>query len=61
MSYSQLVAILKEVRQTAREQREMPLVECPFDGTPLVFRDGVYNCPMGYYRTRRTTRDPVGP
>jgi hypothetical protein len=61
MSWGQLLAILKEARQEAKANREAPLVECPYDGTPLVFRDGIANCPMGNYRSRRTTRDPVGP
>ena len=61
MSNEQLLGIIKQSRQEAKANREAPLVECPFDGTPLVFRNGVGNCPMGNYTTRRTTRDPVGP
>lgn len=61
MSWEQLSAIYREARQAAKAEREAPPVACPFDGTPLEFRNGVYNCPMGNYRTRRTTRDPVGP
>ena len=61
MSWEQLGAIYREAAQLAKADREAPLVACPIDGTPLVFRNGVGNCPMGNYRTRRTTRDPVGP
>ena len=55
MSWGQLLAIRREAAQIAKAEREAPPVACPFDGTPLVFRDGVYNCPMGNYTTRRTT------
>ena len=61
MSNEQLLGIIRETRQIAKADREAPLVECPFDGTPLVFRNGVADCPMGNYTTRRTTRDPRGP
>ncbi len=61
MSWEQLGAINREAAQLAKANREAPLEECPFDGTPLVFRDGVADCPMGNYTTRRTTRDPRGP
>ena len=61
MSNEQLVGILKDARKTAAEERRKPLLECPYDGEPLEFRNGVYNCPLGNYRTRRTTRDPLGP
>ena len=58
MSNAQLLAIIKDERKQQAALRDQPLVECPNDGTPLVFRDGIANCPMGDYRTRRTTRDP---
>ncbi len=61
MSNEQLLGTIRQARQEAKANREAPLVECPFDGTPLVFRDGVADCPMGNYTTRRTTRDPRGP
>ena len=61
MSWEQLLGIRKEAAQIAKAEREAPLVDCPIDGTPLVFRNGVGNCPMGNFTTRRTTRDPVGP
>ncbi len=61
MSDAQLVSVIKQAREEAKANREAPLVECPFDGTPLVFRNGVGDCPMGNYTTRRTTRDPIGP
>ena len=56
MSWRQLAAITKEAAQLAKAEREAPPVACPIDGTPLVFRNGVGNCPMGNYRTRSTTR-----
>ncbi len=55
MSWTQLGAISKEAAQLAKANREAPLVDCPIDGTPLVFRNGVGNCPMGNFTTRRTT------
>jgi hypothetical protein len=58
MSNQQLLDIIKESRQLAADDRKAPLLECPNDGTPLKLRNGTYNCPMGDYRTRRTTRDP---
>ena len=61
MSWQQLIAIKKEAQDLRKQDREAPLVECPYDGTTLVWRNGVANCPMGDYRTRRTTRDPFGP
>ncbi len=56
MSWSQLGAINREAAQLAKAEREAPPVACPIDGTPLVFRDGIGNCPMGNFTTRRTTR-----
>lgn len=58
MSWQQLIKIRDEARQIAKDEREKPLLECPYDGEPLQFRDGIANCPLGNYRTRRTTRDP---
>ncbi len=57
MSYEGLVAILKDIRQIRREDQERALVECPFDGKPLEFKDGVANCPLGNYRTRLTRQE----
>jgi len=59
MSNQQLLDIIKDERKQAEDERRKPLLECPYDGSPLKLRDGVYNCPMGNYRTRRTTRDPA--
>lgn len=58
---SDLLTIIKTERQRAVDERDKSLRECPYDGTRLEFRDGWANCPMGNYRTRRTTRDPDGP
>lgn len=58
MAWNDLLEIKKEARLIAKEDREAPLLECPNDGTPLEFRNGVANCPMGDYRTTRTTREP---
>lgn len=57
MSYAQLVAILREVREVAAEERRKPLVECPHDGERLDVRDGVYSCPFCGYRTTRAIRE----
>jgi hypothetical protein len=56
MSWAQLQAILKEQRQAAENERTAPLVDCPIDGERLDVRDGIYNCPMGNFRTRKATR-----
>jgi hypothetical protein len=40
-----------------REDNKRPLVECPYDGTPLEFRNGVANCPMGNFRSRVKTQE----
>lgn len=57
MSWDQLIAIGKEARDRRREDEQRTLVECPFDGTPLEFRDGVANCPMGNFRSRVKTQE----
>ena len=56
MSWRQLIGIRQEAAQLAKAEREAPPVACPIDGTPLVFRNGVGDCPMGNFTTRRTTR-----
>ena len=56
MSWAQLQSIRQEQRQTAQDERTAPLVDCPNCGTPLDVRDGLYNCPMGDFRTRKPTR-----
>ncbi len=61
MSNQQLLDILRDERRQAISERQKPLLECPYDGMPLEFRNGWANCPMGDYRTRRITRDPAGP
>lgn len=57
MSYEQLVGILKDIRQIWRDDQQRPLVECPFDGKPLEFKDGVANCPLGNFRSRLTKQE----
>ena len=57
MSNEQLLAITKEARQLRLADEQRPLVECPIDGTPLDFRNGVANCPMGNWTSRLTTQE----
>ena len=57
MSWDQLIAITKEARQLRLADEQRPLVECPIDGTPLVFRNGVADCPMGNWTSRLTTQE----
>ena len=57
MSNEQLLAITKEARQIRRADEQRPLVECPIDGTPLQFRNGVADCPMGNWTSRLTTQE----
>ena len=56
MSYAELIAIREEQRKAAEVERSAPLVDCPIDGTRLVVRDGVWNCPMGNFRTTNPLR-----
>ena len=56
MSWYTLIAIKEEARQIAVDERTAPLVDCPIDGTRLEFRDGIWNCPMGNFRTRKALR-----
>ena len=57
MSWDQLIAIRKEARQLRRADEDRPLVECPIDGTPLQFRNGIGDCPMGNFTTRLTKQE----
>lgn len=57
MSNEQLLAISKEARQLRLADEQRPLVECPIDGTPLDFRNGVANCPMGNWTSRITKQE----
>ena len=57
MSYAQLLAISKEARELKRSDEDRPLVACPIDSTPLVFRNGVADCPMGNWTSRLTTQE----
>jgi len=57
VSNAELLAMLKDERAIAAEERRKPPLACPYDGSPLEFRDGVYHCPFGDYTTRRTTRE----
>ncbi len=54
-SWKQLIAIEHDEQHHQRSVVDRPLLECPFCGKPLDFRDGIGNCPLGHYRTRRTT------
>ena len=57
MSWDQLNAIRKEARELRRSDERRPLVACPIDGSRLVFRNGVADCPMGNWRSRVTTQE----
>ncbi len=52
MSWNQLISILEEMRQAAVDERNAPLVDCPFCGILLNVRNGTYDCPLGHFRTR---------
>jgi len=52
-----LLAITKEMRQMRQEDKRRALVECPNCGTPLDYRRGVYNCPMGDFTTTKKTQE----
>jgi len=56
MSNAELLAILKDERQQQAALRQEPLLECPYDGTPLEERNGVLNCPMGDFRVRQRAK-----
>jgi len=58
MSNQQLIGITKEAKDIQRDERAKPLLECPYDGHVLEYRNGIYNCPLGNFRTRKTTREP---
>lgn len=57
MSWAELIAIREEQRQLAEADRNAPLVECPICGERLDVRDGIKNCPLGHWRSTRTTRE----
>ena len=42
--------IKRENREAEEEATRNPPRSCPIDGTPLVERDALLNCPMGNYR-----------
>lgn len=51
MSWAQLEAMMKENRDTQREETAAAPTVCPIDGTILhVNPAGVRNCPMGNFR-----------
>ena len=56
MSLAQLIAITQEMRQAAKDEQVAPLVDCPLCGIRLDVRDGIYNCPLGHFRTTKATR-----
>lgn len=49
MSWAELIAIRDEARRMAREDADKPLVDCPNDGTRLVFnaKRRAWGCPSG--------------
>ncbi len=53
MSNAQLLAITAEARAIQREEREREenRLDCPYDGTPLIFnaRTGWWICELGNY------------
>ena len=57
MSFDQLIAIRNEARELRRADEQRPLVACPIDGSLLVFRNGVANCPMGNWTSRATKQE----
>ena len=57
MSFEQLGAISKEAKALRRSDEQRPLVACPYDGTPLVFRNGVADCPLGDFTSRLTKQE----
>ena len=57
MSNQQLLGMLKDFRKIRQDDERRPLVECPIDGTPLEFRNGVANCPMGNWTSRLATQE----
>ncbi len=56
MSWAQLQTIREEQRQAAEDERNASLVDCPICGELLDVRDGIYNCPLGHFRTSKATR-----
>jgi hypothetical protein len=56
VSWTDFLAIREEQRQLAEDERTAPLVDCPIDGERLVERNGVFNCPLGNFRTRNPLR-----
>jgi hypothetical protein len=61
MSWSQLIAIKREAAAIFKEDAAKPIVECPYDGEPLVSARGWLHCPWGNFRVRAgTTKAQVG-
>ena len=56
MSWAQLIAIREEAKQLAKDELTAPLVDCPLCGIRLNVRDGIYDCPLGHFRTTKATR-----
>ncbi len=50
MGWDELGNILKQNRRDAAEEARKRRVACPIDGTILVEKDGVLNCPLGNWR-----------
>ena len=59
MSNQQALEILKEAREEALKERAEKLVDCPYCGTVLDWRNGIANCPMGHFRAVGPTKGSV--
>jgi len=57
LSWDQLLTIYKEAREERRANEQRPLEICPIDATPLEFRNGIANCPLGNWRSRLTKQE----
>jgi len=55
LSWEQIGSIYKEAVELRRKELQTPPVACPIDGDILVWRNGIGNCPMGNFRTSKST------
>lgn len=53
MSFQQLLGIISEAKEVAKDERNKKPIECPNDGEPLQEKNGVWFCPFDGYQTRR--------
>lgn len=52
-----LLAIIKDESERQTALRAEPLIDCPECGTLLQVRaDGLKDCPLGHFTTRRTVK-----